>query len=212
MQQLSRSLLFCRVPSTSCSVLPELIPCTRCPVCGTYYRRTWTYEYLVNGTEDEAELRRLTPAEAGALIAPEAYERLLAAHSAWLQHPDSSTRRYAAQALAGTSLDAWEHLPDFYEEWKAEGRLPVAEWVVPPVVPEWRRRVRGRPAWPAAPVTRNRRTSRQRQPQLPPILAACDTSLFDVYPSLVSVRCFRMQASLAGRGGLTTGWWNVEVL
>jgi hypothetical protein len=29
------------------------------------------------------------------------------------------------QALTGTALDAWEHIPDYYEEWKAQGMLPV---------------------------------------------------------------------------------------
>lgn len=39
----------------------------RCPLCGTRYLYTTDYEYLVNGTEDEQTLRRLTDAEADAL-------------------------------------------------------------------------------------------------------------------------------------------------
>lgn len=40
----------------------------RCPVCGTYYHYTWSYEYLVNGSEDEEVLTRLTPEQAGRLL------------------------------------------------------------------------------------------------------------------------------------------------
>lgn len=36
----------------------------RCPLCGTLYSYETRYEYLVNGSEDEEELRRLTEAEA----------------------------------------------------------------------------------------------------------------------------------------------------
>jgi hypothetical protein len=41
----------------------------RCPLCGTYYHYRWSYEYLVNGSEDEEELRRITPEEAQSLMA-----------------------------------------------------------------------------------------------------------------------------------------------
>jgi hypothetical protein len=36
----------------------------QCPACGTYYRYRTDYEYLVNGTEDEQFLTRLTPEQA----------------------------------------------------------------------------------------------------------------------------------------------------
>ena len=36
----------------------------RCPQCGTYFLYRTDYEYLVNGTEDEQRLSRLTPAQA----------------------------------------------------------------------------------------------------------------------------------------------------
>ena len=39
----------------------------RCPLCGTRYLYSTDYEYLVNGTEDEQTLRRLTDAEADGL-------------------------------------------------------------------------------------------------------------------------------------------------
>lgn len=35
----------------------------RCPVCGRLYRYDLAYEYLVNGSEDEETLTRLTPDE-----------------------------------------------------------------------------------------------------------------------------------------------------
>jgi hypothetical protein len=41
----------------------------RCPLCGTFYRYLSSYEYLVNGSEDEEELRRITPEEAARLLA-----------------------------------------------------------------------------------------------------------------------------------------------
>jgi hypothetical protein len=31
----------------------------RCPLCGMLYQYDWTYEYLVNGSEDEEVLTRL---------------------------------------------------------------------------------------------------------------------------------------------------------
>ncbi len=37
----------------------------RCPECGTYYLYESDYEYLVNGTEDEEFLTRLTDEQAG---------------------------------------------------------------------------------------------------------------------------------------------------
>jgi cyclase len=39
-----------------------------CPLCGTIYSYETSYEYLVNGSEDEEELRRLTDAEARAWL------------------------------------------------------------------------------------------------------------------------------------------------
>jgi len=36
----------------------------RCPQCGAYYLYKTDYEYLVNGTEDEQSLTRLTPEQA----------------------------------------------------------------------------------------------------------------------------------------------------
>lgn len=36
----------------------------KCPICGTLYRYVFDYEYLVNGSEDEEILARLTPEQA----------------------------------------------------------------------------------------------------------------------------------------------------
>jgi hypothetical protein len=40
----------------------------RCPICGTAYLFEWSYEYLVNGSEDEEVLTRLTQAQAEAYL------------------------------------------------------------------------------------------------------------------------------------------------
>ncbi len=40
----------------------------RCPGCGRLYSYLFTYEYMVNGSEDEEELTRLTEPEAAAYI------------------------------------------------------------------------------------------------------------------------------------------------
>ena len=42
----------------------------QCPECGTYYLYRTDYEYLVNGTEDEEFLTRLTPEQAAGYLAP----------------------------------------------------------------------------------------------------------------------------------------------
>jgi hypothetical protein len=54
------------------TVLPDLDPkadpekqqLRRCPNCGTLYRYLRSHEYMINGTEDEEELTRLTPSQA----------------------------------------------------------------------------------------------------------------------------------------------------
>ncbi len=40
----------------------------QCPECGTYYLYRTDYEYLVNGSEDEQELRRLSAEEASEVL------------------------------------------------------------------------------------------------------------------------------------------------
>lgn len=43
----------------------------RCPACGTYYLYETDYEYLVNGSEDEQTLTRLTDETAARYLAPD---------------------------------------------------------------------------------------------------------------------------------------------
>jgi hypothetical protein len=42
----------------------------RCPACGTYYLYRTDYEYLVNGSEDEQFLTRLTDEQAAGYLDP----------------------------------------------------------------------------------------------------------------------------------------------
>ena len=44
----------------------------RCPECGAWFLYETDYEYLVNGSEDEQTLTRLTEAEAAAYLNPAA--------------------------------------------------------------------------------------------------------------------------------------------
>lgn len=46
----------------------------QCPACGTYYLYRSDYEYLVNGSEDEQFLTRLTEAQAAEALARPAPE------------------------------------------------------------------------------------------------------------------------------------------
>ncbi|MEW5873177.1 MAG: hypothetical protein AB1894_28215 [Chloroflexota bacterium] len=64
----------------------------RYPLCGLYYHYRCTYEYLVNGSEDEVTLTRLTPAQSRLLLAPGEYERLIDDHTRLLLHPAAQTR------------------------------------------------------------------------------------------------------------------------
>ena len=61
------------LPAAAASLIQvrELVPfdsrtldLRRCPQCGTHYLYKTDYEYLVNGTEDEQSLTRLTPEQA----------------------------------------------------------------------------------------------------------------------------------------------------
>lgn len=42
-----------------------------CPLCGTYYAYAYSYEYLVDGSEDTRELRRIPAEEARRRLAGE---------------------------------------------------------------------------------------------------------------------------------------------
>lgn len=75
-------------------------------MCGTFYRYDWTYEYLVNGSEDDETLARLTPTEARQLLSDEEYAERISALRGDLNAVDKRTRRYAARALTDHHL-AW---------------------------------------------------------------------------------------------------------
>lgn len=76
-----------------------------CPLCGTFYQYDYSYEYLVNGSEDEEVLTRLTPTQAKAVIPVVDYDHLLRMAAADLSHPNPLTRSYAAQCLVSDYLE-----------------------------------------------------------------------------------------------------------
>jgi hypothetical protein len=71
----------------------------RCSRCGTYYQYDWSYEYLVNGSEDSEELRRLTPTQAQRFLSDEEYAARQAEQAAAIGHADEATRRFAARSV-----------------------------------------------------------------------------------------------------------------
>ena len=83
----------------------------QCPICGTYYHYRFTYEYLVNGSEDEAALTRLTPTDVRELLPDGEYERLIAIQQQYLEHPETSTRFYAARCITAHHLAQSELAP-----------------------------------------------------------------------------------------------------
>lgn len=92
----------------------------RCPECGTFYRYQQSYEYIVNGSEDEEVLTRLTPAEARRFFDDETFASLMGWMEACLTHAEARTRRYAARCLTANHLQGGEleavrrllHAPD----------------------------------------------------------------------------------------------------
>ncbi len=80
----------------------------RCPICGTFYQYDQSYEYLVNGSEDEEVLTRLTPSQVRRFLSEREYEDLCA----WMAHcmtaTELSVRRYAAQSLVAHHLERGE--------------------------------------------------------------------------------------------------------
>jgi hypothetical protein len=80
----------------------------RCPVCGIFYQYHLTYEYLVNGSEDEEELIRLTPAQARHLMDEATYEFLMQQARTGLTDAHPLTRRYAAKCLVSHHLERQE--------------------------------------------------------------------------------------------------------
>jgi hypothetical protein len=80
----------------------------RCPVCGIFYQYHLTYEYLVNGSEDEEELIRLTPAQARDLMDEATYAFLMERMREGLTDARPLTRRYAAKCLVSHHLERQE--------------------------------------------------------------------------------------------------------
>ncbi len=87
----------------------------RCSLCGTYYQYDLTYEYLVNGSEDSEELRRLTPTQARRFLTADEYAARQAEQAAALDHPHEATRRFAARSVFE------QHVAQ--AEWAAAGQL-----------------------------------------------------------------------------------------
>ena len=77
----------------------------RCPLCGTYYQYDLTYEYLVNGSEDEETLKRLIPTESRRFLDDETYNALLQKMERNLNNPDVMARRYAGRSLISHYLE-----------------------------------------------------------------------------------------------------------
>ena len=80
----------------------------RCPVCGIFYQYHLTYEYFVNGSEDEEELIRLTPAQARNLMDEATYAFLMERMREGLTDAPPLTRRYAAKCLVSHHLERQE--------------------------------------------------------------------------------------------------------
>ncbi len=77
----------------------------QCPLCGVYYLYLCTYEYLVNGSDDDVTLTRLTPTQVRGRLSDAEYERLIAAHRQNLTHQETNTRGYAAKCLVSHHLE-----------------------------------------------------------------------------------------------------------
>ncbi len=76
----------------------------RCPECGIFYRYDQSYEYFVNGSEDEEELRRLTPTEARDQMSDSTYEHLIAFLEAHRNTPDPRDLHFIAKCLTAHYL------------------------------------------------------------------------------------------------------------
>lgn len=77
----------------------------RCPLCGTFYKYDLTYEYLVNGSEDEETLKRLTPTESRRFLDDKTYNALIRKMERNLTNPDVMARRHAGRSLISHYLE-----------------------------------------------------------------------------------------------------------
>jgi hypothetical protein len=71
----------------------------QCPVCGTFYFYDYTYEYLVNGSEDEETINRLTPTQVQHRLTQEVYEQHIRFMHSEIAKTDVQTKTYAAKCL-----------------------------------------------------------------------------------------------------------------
>jgi hypothetical protein len=71
----------------------------RCTRCGTFYRYDCTYEYLVNGSEDDEDLVRLTPGEAKDRLAPGEYSEIIRDFEARAGEAAPKLRFYVVRSL-----------------------------------------------------------------------------------------------------------------
>ncbi len=60
------------LPAIDPAADPEKTHVRRCPQCGTFYRYLQSHEYMINGTEDQEELTRLSPTQATAFCLEQA--------------------------------------------------------------------------------------------------------------------------------------------
>lgn len=72
----------------------------RCPECGTFYSYSEQHEYLVDGSEEEQILRRISPTEAKEYFSKSNYERRIKMFKEELTARRKIVRRHAAKSLA----------------------------------------------------------------------------------------------------------------
>ena len=89
----------------------------QCPECGTYYQYDYTYEYLVNGSEDEETITRLTPVRVRDRLEPGELELRMGFVTAELMSAIPNAKRYAVKCLLDYSV--------FKSDYGAVGELLV---------------------------------------------------------------------------------------
>jgi len=67
----------------------------QCPHCYTFYLYQSSYEYLINGSEVEESLKRLTPTESVEYILPVEYEARIRYFHSYLTDPDERKKSYS---------------------------------------------------------------------------------------------------------------------
>lgn len=76
----------------------------QCPECGTYYKYDYTYEYLVNGSEDEETITRLTPVRVCDRLMHGELEHRMGFVPAELMVVHPNAKRYAVKCLLEYSV------------------------------------------------------------------------------------------------------------